>query len=94
MGIGLAVAWLVLATLTCVGNVGLLLTREVAVNAAILTVPLFVSGWVAVGIAYLARHREPRVALGAPALGAGAGLLAGLVLILVIYAVVWPGYWE
>ncbi len=93
IGLGLAVLWVALGTLAGLSTVVLLLSPDVAVNVAIITVPLFVSGWCSVAAAAFARARDARTAILAPVVGGAAGFAAALVAMLIVYALVWPGYW-
>lgn len=92
LGLGLAIAWLVVTVLACMGNLALVFTPEVAVNVSLVTVPFFASGWGAVIAATLARKRAPREALVAPLIGAGLGLVVGVIAIGVTCAILWPDF--
>lgn len=93
LGLGLAIGWLVVGTLGCLSSVVLLLMPEVAANASLITVPIFVSGWGGIAGAMPTRTRGMPVALIAPAVGAALGFLVGVVGILGVYALAWPDFW-
>ena len=94
LGLGVAVTWLVLATFAAMGTlVAWLAAPETAVNAALITLPSFASGWCAVIAAWGTRTRPMPAPIVAPLAFGVAGFIAGVVAILVLYGAVWPGSW-
>lgn len=88
----LAGGWLGLTTLGCIASALSIFTPQVLANEAIVTVPLYVSGWAGLLGAWGFRKRERREGIVAAIAGAGVGLLVGLFGLLIVYEALWPGY--
>lgn len=86
----IAVSWLVVVTLGCLGSLVFVFTPEVLANTAVLSVPLFASGWGATVGAVRARRGEHPTPLISLAVGAGVGLAVGAIGLTVAYMILWP----
>jgi hypothetical protein len=92
LGLGLALGWLVVTVLGCLANLALVFTPEIAINVSLVSVPLVVSGWGAVAGAAITRRRGATAALVGPLVGAGVGLVLGVITIGGVYSLFWPGF--
>lgn len=65
-------------------------SEQTGVDASMIGVPLFFSGLVAVVTAFIVRRKSKGVAMGAP-VGCGCGsLVAGVLMMVLFYAAIWP----